>query len=214
MCSFQENVCLKPLEQWFPDCLVILNRSFLWIFQPVHQIRLNQSGQLHLQSKLPVNQWTNLSIRLLIQSFVEKSSFLALSRDRCPISDPHQCSKYDLQQNMTYFLQMFQNTKHLIPPQQNKLLKLVSLSEKLAAWRLLPHICPWVVRTVEIGLRIHFAYHALCCCSMVSTTMKPEHLLTQVANSAGLRGHRTCSAPNQRVGLLHSVLPETFQKSW
>ncbi|KAI2655571.1 Transposon Ty3-I Gag-Pol polyprotein [Labeo rohita] len=59
--------------------------------------------------------------------------------------------------------------------------KLVPLSEKLAAWKLLPDISPWVVRTVEKGYRIQFAYRPPRFNGVVSTSVKPErvHLLTQ-----------------------------------
>ncbi|KAI2663288.1 Transposon Tf2-6 polyprotein [Labeo rohita] len=76
---------------------------------------------------------------------------------------------------------MFQDTVHLTSPQISEVSKLVPLSEKLAAWKLLPDISPWVVRTVEKGYRIQFAYRPPRFNGVVSTSVKPErvHLLTQ-----------------------------------
>ncbi len=75
----------------------------------------------------------------------------------------------------------FQDTTHLTSPHQSEVSKLVPLSEKQAAWKLLPNISPWVERTVEKGYRIQFAYRPPCFNGVVSTSVKPErvHLLTQ-----------------------------------
>ncbi len=75
----------------------------------------------------------------------------------------------------------FQDTAHLTSPHQSEVSKLVPLSEKLAAWKLLPNISPWVERTVEKGYRIQFAYRPPRFNGVVSTSVKPErvHLLTQ-----------------------------------
>ncbi len=75
----------------------------------------------------------------------------------------------------------FQDTAHLTSPHQGEVSKLVPLSEKLAAWKLLPNISPWVERTVEKGYRIQFAYRPPRFNGVVSTSVKPErvHLLTQ-----------------------------------
>ncbi len=75
----------------------------------------------------------------------------------------------------------FQNAEHLTSPQQNEVSRLVPLSEKLAAWKLLPNISPWVQRTVESGYRIQFAFRPPRFNGVVSTSVKPEraHLLTQ-----------------------------------
>ncbi|KAL0153424.1 hypothetical protein M9458_051262 [Cirrhinus mrigala] len=65
-----------------------------------------------------------------------------------------------------------QDTVHLTSPQISEVSKLVPLSEKLAAWKLL---------TVEKGYRIQFAYRPLRFNGVVSTSVKLEraHLLTQ-----------------------------------
>ncbi|KAI2666023.1 Transposon Ty3-I Gag-Pol polyprotein [Labeo rohita] len=75
----------------------------------------------------------------------------------------------------------YMDTVHLTSPQISEVSKLVPLSEKLAAWKLLPDISPWVVRTVEKGYRIQFAYRPPRFNGVVSTSVKPErvHLLTQ-----------------------------------
>ncbi|KAI2653826.1 Gag-Pol polyprotein [Labeo rohita] len=76
---------------------------------------------------------------------------------------------------------IFQDTVHLTSPQISEVSKLVPLSEKLEAWKLRPDISPWVVRTVEKGYRIQFAYRPPRFSGVVSTSVKPEraHLLTQ-----------------------------------
>ncbi len=75
----------------------------------------------------------------------------------------------------------FQDTEHLTSPHQSKVSKLVPLPEKLAAWKLLPNISPWVERTVDKGYRIQFAYWPPRFNGVVSSSVKPErvHLLTQ-----------------------------------
>ncbi len=66
-------------------------------------------------------------------------------------------------------------------PHQSEVSKLVPLSAKLAAWKLLSNISPWVERTVGKGYRIQFAYRPPRFNGVVSTSVKPErvHLLTQ-----------------------------------
>ncbi len=75
----------------------------------------------------------------------------------------------------------FQDTEHLTSPHQSEVSKLVPLSEKLAAWKLLPNISPWVERTLEKGYMIQFAYRPPRFNGVVSTSVKLErvHLLTQ-----------------------------------
>ncbi len=131
MCSFQEHVCLKPLEQSFNQ------------FTKSDWIRLDSciSSQTLCQS---VNQSLNLSANTIIcRQELLPGALKGLVSNLWPPP----------------VFKVWSDTKHLIPPPANKLLKVVSLSEKLGAWKLLPNICPWVIRTVELGLRIHFAYH-------------------------------------------------------
>lgn len=58
--------------------------------------------------------------------------------------------------NVQLFPAMSQRTEYLTSLQQDKVSKLVPLSEKLAAWKLLPNISPWVLKTVPKGYRIQF----------------------------------------------------------
>ncbi len=71
----------------------------------------------------------------------------------------------------------FQDTKHLTSPHQSEVSKLVPFSEKLAAWKLLPNISPWVERTVEKGYMIQFAFRPPRFNGVVSTSVKPERVL-------------------------------------
>ncbi|KAI2642464.1 Lamina-associated polypeptide 2, isoform alpha [Labeo rohita] len=59
-------------------------------------------------------------------------------------------------------------------PQISEVSKLVPLSEKLATWKLLPDISPWVVRTVEKGYRIQFAYRPPRFNGVVSTSTESQ----------------------------------------
>ncbi len=111
---------------------------------------------------------------------------------------------------------MFQDAEHLASPQQNEVSKLVPLSEKLAVWKLLPNISPWVQKTVERGYRIQFAYRPPRFNGVVSTSVKPEraHLLTQELQTLLDKGAiRTCSPARQTVRLLQPVFSRS-QERW
>ncbi len=124
-----------------------------------------------------------------------KDSFLAPSGGRCSISVATWClGSSGLQRNVTCSVASchVQDTAHLTSPHQSEVSKLVPLSEKLAAWKLLPNISPWVERTVEKGYRIQFAYRPSAFQRRGLHFREPErvHLLTQrVASSAGAIEH-------------------------
>ncbi|KAI2644567.1 Transposon Ty3-G Gag-Pol polyprotein [Labeo rohita] len=72
------------------------------------------------------------------------------------------------------------DAEHLTSPQK-EVLKLIPLSESLAAWKLLPGISAWVLSTVQIGYRIQFFRHPPRFNGVVFTSVKPElmHVLSQ-----------------------------------
>ncbi len=113
-----------------------------------------------------------------------KDSFLAPSGGCCSISIATGVSgSSGLQRNVTCSVASCHVSGHRTSniPHQGEVSKLVSLSEKLAAWKLLPNISPWVERTVEKGYKIQFAYRPPRFNGVVSTSVKLElvDLLTQ-----------------------------------
>ncbi|KAI2649994.1 ORF V: Enzymatic polyprotein [Labeo rohita] len=97
---------------------------------------------------------------------------------------------------------MFQDTVHLTSRQISEVSKLVPLSEKLAAWKLLPDISPWVARTVERGYRIQFVHRPPHFNGAVSTSVKPErvHLLTQELQALDKRDIEHVPLPDRESG--------------
>lgn len=184
MCTFQEKVCLKPLEQWCPVCkhIVILNSSFLWIFQPVHQIRLNQMGQL------------NQNYQSVSEPLSNASDYLSVSTIICR-NIPTE-SKSFLQQNVTSFLQMFQDTKHLTSPQQTEVSKWVPLSEKLAAKypSLSRKDCRKRIQYTVCVSCFTFQQHGLQYCEP-----RADAFADTSCQLCWTAGHSTCSPPRKRV---------------
>lgn len=107
------------------------------------------------------------------------------------------------------------DTKHLTSPQQSGVSKLVPLSEKLAAWKLLPNLSPCVERTVDNGFSIQFAHHPMRLNCVVSSSVKLEqvHLLKQellTLLDKGAIEHNTTKVPEfhfRGQSLPVSVLP-------
>lgn len=73
-------------------------------------------------------------------------------------------------------------------------LKLVTVSDSLAEWELLPNVSPWVLGTIEYGYRIKFKYRLPHFSGVLPTTVKPERvpLLMLELVSPGQRGHWAC----------------------
>ncbi|XP_073721072.1 uncharacterized protein [Misgurnus anguillicaudatus] len=78
----------------------------------------------------------------------------------------------------------------LLTSPQDKVLKLIPLSESLAAWKLLPGISGWVISTVHLGYRIQFIRRPPRFNGVIFTSVRPERtqILLQEIQSLLMKG--------------------------